>query len=461
MNPTSGTGDSIRIFGDRWIPNHIISVQDTHCQNDFVREGKVCDIISEGDWNLTPLRQIISDEMAAEILKIKIPTNGVHDKLIWLGSENGEYSVSKAYAKAHQENMRLFDKPSSSCHLATNVWKALWKLKIMPRVQHFIWRVLNDAVATKVNLFKRRKTTLAICPICELQEETGEHLFFQCPWTRCVWFGCVLGARLEVDSIANFKRWWIAITDQDQEIDNNELLMICWLLWNIWKHRNGRIFDHSVINPMLVIEEAASQFHEYQITHGAHSEQSSDLCIKTYHWVRPPDGFLKINSDGAFYQDTQNGAIGIVCRDDAGTFKWGFVDKIKSVSAFMSEALALKRALMLATDLGHDKVIFETDSQLLAQSILLHRTDLYDWRSRSIVHDIIHLLKSNVGFSISFFSRQGNAAADRLAAEAFKGVCPLGWVHQPSLSLQSILTFDAESTSDSSSPSLQQQRGVG
>lgn len=64
----------------------------------------------------------------------------------------------------------------------------------------------------------------------------------------------------------------------------------------------------------------------------------------------------------------------------------------------MSEALALKRALTLAINMGHDKVIFETDYLLLVKSISLNQLDLHDWRCRSIIHGCITALSSKVVF---------------------------------------------------------------
>ena len=79
------------------------------------------------------------------------------------------------------------------------------------------------------------------------------------------------------------------------------------------------------------------------------------------HWICPPPDFMKINTGGAFPKNTGFAAIGVICRNALGEFQWGFVDKIKSISAFMTEALALKRAMLLATDLGHNKIQFESD----------------------------------------------------------------------------------------------------
>ena len=88
---------------------------------------------------------------------------------------------------------------------------------------------------------------------------------------------------------------------------------------------------------------------------------------------------------------------------------WGFVDEVKSISAFMTETLALKRALMIAIDLSLNKVCFESDCQFLIDSVNNQLPDLHVWKSRSIVQEIINLLASNVGFSISFAPRIHNA----------------------------------------------------
>ena len=145
--------------------------------------------------------------------------------------------------------------------------------------------------------------------------------------------------------------------------------------------------------------------------------------------------------------------VGVICRDTHGYFKWGFVDKVKSLSAFMTEALALKRALLLAIDLGHDKVIFETDCLLLLNCVAQNKPESYEWQCRSIVQEIITLFSSKAGFSISFTPRSGNLAADHLAAFVCKDACPIGWVHQPTLPLASFLALDITEGADLSESS--------
>ena len=188
---------------------------------------------------------------------------------------------------------------------------------------------------------------------------------------------------------------------------------------------------------------------------------------KCKHWSNPPVNYLKINSDGSFTDISNEAGIGIVCRDYEGTFKWGFIDKVKSISAFMTEALALKKALLLALDLGYDMVMFETDCMLLKQNIVKDGSEIYEWQSRSIILEIVKLLSSQAGFSICFTPREGNGIADHLAAEAHKEVNPIGWVHTPSPLLSHLLALDVKrlnklprSAYDSTSQWVQDMRGV-
>ena len=315
---------------------------------------------------------------------------------------------------------------------------------MIPRVQNFIWRALSNAIATKACLYKRRRAIAETCPICEVHNETIEHLFFECYWTKWVWFGCPLGVRINVLQIKNFMAWWLQTTKGTDALPSKELALICHILWQIWKQRNEWVFNHLPPDPYVVIQRSVLANNEFwKVIDRLH--QPTDPAIRTdinVRWQKPPATFLKINCDGSFRDHMTEAGVGVICRDTHGYFKWGFVDKVKSLSAFMTEALALKRALLLAIDLGHDKVIFETDCLLLLNCVAQNKPESYEWQCRSIVQEIITLFSSKAGFSISFTLRSGNLAADHLAAFVCKDVCPIGWVHQPTLPLASFLALD-------------------
>ncbi|KAK4259267.1 hypothetical protein QN277_005615 [Acacia crassicarpa] len=151
---------------------------------------------------------------------------------------------------------------------------------------------------------------------------------------------------------------------------------------------------------------------------------------------------IKVNIDGAFRDSTKPAAIGIICHDYRGNMQWAFVDKIKSISAFMTEALAMRRALMIIQDLGNKNVVIETDCQTLLHCLENDHPSLCEWQSRCILEDVLGLLRSDPDFSVQFIPCKGNKGADLLAALIDKGVCPIGWVEIPLPPLYSVLEDD-------------------
>ncbi|KAK4254594.1 hypothetical protein QN277_009952 [Acacia crassicarpa] len=336
--------------------------------------------------------------------------------------------------------------------MTASSWGAIWKLKVILRVQHFIWRILNNSIATNDLLSRRLRSRTSICPICDEFEESVEHLFFHCSWTRCVWFGSPLGVRIGVMRVRNFKHWWLQIT-ANKDCSPRDISLICWTLWFLWKQRNEWVFNQVRPSPYVVIALALNSNSEYWDSLDAappesdiappDSDASASLPSKGTHWFAPTAEYLKVNCDGSFYAESTTASIGVVCRNNYGEFIWGFVDMLKSISAFMTEALALKKALMLAMDLGHDKVIFETDCLALQKCVAERSPDAADWKCRSILFDVISFLNVQIGFSISYTPRRGNRVADSFA-EAYKEVYSIGWVVRPSLALRSLLTLDRQ-----------------
>lgn len=114
----------------------------------------------------------------------------------------------------------------------------------------------------------------------------------------------------------------------------------------------------------------------------------SGLPVRTSNhsicWVPLSSDSVKLNCDGAFQLGKEEAAIGVICRDNFGHFRWGFVDKLKSIYAFMTIALGFKWVLLLAMDLGLDKAIFQSNCLILINCIDAKSLALFDWHCRSI-----------------------------------------------------------------------------
>ncbi|KAG5516247.1 hypothetical protein RHGRI_037069 [Rhododendron griersonianum] len=184
-------GASINFWVDGWIPTlEGFKLQSVRPPNtDIQLVGDV--IVSGKGWNIPKLAPVISHLELQAIQKIPLPCLNRRDRLIWHHSKNGVYSVKSGYHIAtNLRAVKSASKPGSSFQPGANLWRTIWKLKIPNKIKNFWWRVCRNGLATKENLFRRKCAQSNICPICNLEVESIEHLLFFCPWARAVWFGC-------------------------------------------------------------------------------------------------------------------------------------------------------------------------------------------------------------------------------------------------------------------------------
>ncbi|KAK8659534.1 hypothetical protein V6N13_029734 [Hibiscus sabdariffa] len=104
----------------------------------------------------------------------------LEDKLIWIHDRVGVFSLKKV--------------SSLLLHLIGDfidiVADKLWKVKVPPKIQSFIWLVYLDRVPTKEFLLNRGLQileTLKGCPLCGSGVESSHHLLFACGFANCFW----------------------------------------------------------------------------------------------------------------------------------------------------------------------------------------------------------------------------------------------------------------------------------
>lgn len=66
-------------------------------------------------------------------------------------------------------------------------WKILWRLKVAPRVKNFIWLIFHDKVKTKEYLYHLTMGSNRLCILCDLENETSDHLFQHCIKVQSLW----------------------------------------------------------------------------------------------------------------------------------------------------------------------------------------------------------------------------------------------------------------------------------
>lgn len=115
--------------------------------------------------------------MAEHISNIHLPLEEREDQLVWKLTKDWRYSVKSGYYKVVSE--KLVISPIRE-HNRRDVWKRLWKLNIPPKWALFIWKLLHRILPVRVILRSRGIETAVCCPRCLVEEESIEHLCFQC-----------------------------------------------------------------------------------------------------------------------------------------------------------------------------------------------------------------------------------------------------------------------------------------
>jgi hypothetical protein len=84
----------------------------------------------------------------------------------------------------------------------------VWKIRVPPRIQVFLWLLLNNKVLTRDNLAKRKKNDDLICLFCS-DLKSVKHLFFECCVVSSIWdtVSEMLGFRVGVDFESIAKLW--------------------------------------------------------------------------------------------------------------------------------------------------------------------------------------------------------------------------------------------------------------
>lgn len=70
-------------------------------------------------------------------------------------NNNGVYTAKSEYHWIFQHRKTTVTTTASSHFITKNIWKILWGIKAYSEVLNFIWRAINNALPSSLNLFLR------------------------------------------------------------------------------------------------------------------------------------------------------------------------------------------------------------------------------------------------------------------------------------------------------------------
>jgi hypothetical protein len=121
------------------------------------------------------------------------------DEIKWRWTSHGAYTAKSAYQAQFFGSYFSFD------------GKAIWKSKTEDKHHFFAWLLLQCKLLTADKLLKRNWPCNPLCPLCNEQEETAEHMCLHCVFSQEVWLLVSewTGGRLKIPAPGTtMQDWW-------------------------------------------------------------------------------------------------------------------------------------------------------------------------------------------------------------------------------------------------------------
>jgi hypothetical protein len=157
-----GNGNNISVMGEPWLRDKEQAwIPSPQVQG--VYNLKVIDLMHSDmkSWDHAKINSMFSDHVSKGILDIPLLNLVEDDKLVWVDSTHGEYSVRSGYNLMMNVSGRF-------AAIANNEdWHSLWKIRAPPKAKHLIWRMCKDCLPTRSRLHNRGVPCPLSCPLCD------------------------------------------------------------------------------------------------------------------------------------------------------------------------------------------------------------------------------------------------------------------------------------------------------
>ena len=432
-----GPGD-IDVWRDNWIPG--LRPFKPLVRLPTAEVDKVADLFIPGTrlWDEQEVRRSFLALEAEEVLKIKPSLRLQHDVLAWALEKNGTYSVRSAYRMLKDDHwaVSMAGSNEQAPSEQSNVWRALWRVNVPPKIRVFWWRVIHNSLPSKSEMKRRHIEKESFCEVCGDPDESLYHVFFLCPVAKRLWAEIKRLFGIRINTL-HPQSWTADIFRQEVCSSSSVEWLICGA-WALWNGRNNRRHGRKVWEPGAIARYISGLIEEMSfLKMPAKSKNTAGVV----HWKPPMPGWVKINTDASFNPNSSSGAAGVVIRDDMGAVCSGAARWFDNVQdALMAEALAAREGLELAVEMGYDRIILEVDCKNLKTLI----EDGSGVRSSigGLCFDITELSKMFSEFRIEWVSRGANSVAHYCACTVSATERSLFWRDDVPDWLSKLAAFD-------------------
>ncbi|KAK0586151.1 hypothetical protein LWI29_001876 [Acer saccharum] len=400
-----GNGDRIAFWCDVWVPDFgklqdhaIIPLSSYHFSE------KVSDYLYEEEWNVQKLCVVLPWQIIHRILSTHAgSSHSGEDRVIWGLSNNGQFSVKSAYESiVANEEVSIWK------------WDFLWKLKLPPRVQFFLWAVLHGKILTNEHRVSRGLTMDMTCSICNEGCENLVHVFKGCSAAVTIWEDICMG----VTSTEAFNLDWSDWLHQNLKCSSKIMgsvpsyLLFAITLWFLWKWRCKAVFEPSFKYPGGAGKIISNYVEGWFKANGAAADKR-DMRTCFIAWSPPDLDWVKLNVDGSLNPESGMISAGGIVRNHLKNWIGGFALNRGTGSILEAELWGIFEGLQFLWKAGFKKVVVESDSQI-AVGLLTNSTHACH-PLFSIIQSCKGLMSNKWCCIIRHVYREGNRVADGIA----------------------------------------------
>jgi ribonuclease HI len=362
-------------------------------------------------WDKVKIESLFPMHVANRILEIPLFDMLGEDKLVWVDSTHGCYSVKSGYklmlnATGKVENVTQQED-----------WNSIWTICAPPKSKHLLWRVSKGCLPTRKRLQEKHVTCPMLCPLCNHEEEDDLHVFFNCVASRQVWQTAGLEALIQprLQQVNNTSSLIFAICSG---VDKEKAGIFATVMWVLWNNRNNKVWNDVAESGISLGFKALQTWEEwFMVQNMQHGRQNTTQQQPNIVWQKPSFGWYKCNVDAGFHKELNKTSFGWCLRDHSGRFIAAETSWINgNCSVLEGEAIALIEALRAMDQRGISHVIIESDSKSVVDAICHFRGGGSEFSY--LISHINNILLSNTNFVVKFIKRQANMVAHTLARAA-------------------------------------------
>ncbi|KAG7569023.1 Reverse transcriptase domain [Arabidopsis thaliana x Arabidopsis arenosa] len=412
IRKTIGSGFGTYIWTDPWIPDTparppkglTVERDPLACVNTLIDFGSK-------QWKMDRLRELFPPEEITLILGIKPSRIVSSDGYCWIMTKSGNYTVKSGYEVARSISRPVCDHPFQGPSV-TALKAQAWKLKTTRKLKHFVWQCVTGCLASSQRLFYRHIGRDKGCSRCGAEEESINHLLFECPPARQVWALSNIPSSPALFPSASLYNnldylYW---RGKEAGADEESLRVFPWIMWYIWKARNRKIFENLSVPPQETLDLATQE--EGMWRRANQREDPQNQLVLCTHESPSPEDRPVCSIDGSWLGTETRSGHGWLVFQGGRLLHLGLKGSRRSLSPLHAELDTLIWTMKCLLAIPMTSILIQTDcSDLLAMTCAPK-----EWPTFSTeLQDFTYYRDRFTNFSLKHIPRSGNTSADYLA----------------------------------------------